>query len=182
MTFFLCDKGRKITDVAESALFSSATGLPIGNCFETALEETMPIGNYEIAYMTLKFQFYTSPHQGTIAPEYIALNYWAGQKLLQNQPITPAPKSFCLAMQKDDIEAMELSQSQKLSDHTAKRRIVIVSAVILVGVILAIVIVTRIHKDKFRRIMDRFLYYLAQNDNEDDDDDYLDDFDDSDDQ
>lgn len=173
--FILGGEIRTLTDDAEALLFSHEEGLPIGECLDAAMVDTLPIDGHEIGYISLAFAFYTMPHQGSISTEDIALNYWAGQKLMQSPQVTPAPKGFCLAVRPDDDGTVEYLSQGKSSGSTM-RRIVIGAVVALTLIaILGIVIYTKKHKDRSRRILDHFLEYLKSNDFDDDSDIYNDD-------
>lgn len=151
--FILGGEIRTLTDDAETLLFSHEEGLPIGKCLDAAMVNTLPIDGHEIGYMRLSFMFYTIPHQGSISTEDVALNYWAGQKLMQNQQVNPAPRSFCLVVQLNDDGTVEDLYQGKPSDSTIRQRIVIVAVVALTLIaILVIVIYVKKYKDSSYRI------------------------------
>lgn len=87
------DEEHVFTDGAMDCLFASESGMLMAMPFQEALEDTIQMEKYEVAYMRLEFALYAAPQQGKISASGVALNYWEGQRLMYSLKTTPAPAS-----------------------------------------------------------------------------------------
>ena len=91
---FINGDGGKFAEGVEDALFASAEGLPISPLFKKAMDDALEFGDCQVVFFQIKFTLYVVPHQhADVHTSDIALNYWAGRKLMSDVETTFAPEA-----------------------------------------------------------------------------------------
>lgn len=158
------------TNTAMDYLFSSSSGLPMSTPFQEALEDTMQMGKYEVAYMRLEFAFYAAPHQGKITASSVALNYWEGQRLMYNVKTTPAPQSYYYTAALNEDGTVTIPQKQAASQQIGWGWFavgILLLAILGIIIVLGFKVRKRAHERGITGFMNIFLDYMKLTDEHD---------------
>lgn len=162
----------------DDLLFASAEGVPLGQIVDTALDNLMEMDGHQIAFFRVEFTLYAAPHEGEFYYNDIALNHWAGQKLMYVIGTTSAPEAFYYTATLEENGEVTLPESESDSSFTGRSVDVAITVVIALVIIACVVIATILIIIDRRRttrdgehlgILDRFVRAMHL---DDDDDDY----------
>lgn len=166
-----------VSDTGIDRLFSSAQGMNLQSVFQDAFEDSMVDGAYEVSFFSMMFVIYAAPHQGAINPDDCALNYWAGEKLMMEPRITPAPEAsyHTASLSADGKVSLANNAMENQSHRKTGVAIFVALLIIAVAIVIGALHCRKLHAGRRRCFLDYFLKAMRLSDDDDDEnDDYFD--------